>query len=439
MAIDSAYVQQMATQLATYEVQGAERRAQRNKTGYSSQLSSLTSLDSALKTFKSAAYALKSNKGSMIVNAGTFSKPEQATATLGGKAASGNYQFFVEQLASSHQLAFPQLRDGDVAASGSLTLGQDGKSFSIDLGAADKDGDGNVSLAELSAAINASSDNTGVKSALVRSNGEVTLVLSSEKSGEANAISLSVSGNAALASAVGARQELSVARDAKVRMGGEGGMLLQNASNTFENLMEGVSITFNQVHASGEQPLTFTVDRDNDATQAKLKTFIDAYNTLAGVIDGLTGSGGESGTRGALASDSTVRAIDNSLSQLIRTAFDGKSLIDFGVSADREGKLTLDSTRFQAAVAADPDAFDKLFTGKDSLIDSLDKNIALYTNSGNGLLKARKDNLGVAIKRVEKQFDDIDRQYEQYYSRYLKQYTNLMQIQISMEQTGGMF
>lgn len=439
MAIDSAYVQQMATQLATYEVQGAERRAQRNKTGYSAQLSSLTSLDTALKTFKSAAYGLKSNKASMLVNSATFSKPEQATATLGGKAVAGNYQFFVEQLASSHQLALPQLRDGDVAAGGSLTMEQDGKSFSIDLGAADKDGDGTVSLAELSAAINSASDNTGVKSALVRSNGEVTLVLSSEKSGEANAISLAVSGNADLAAALGNQEELSAARDARVRMGGESGMLLQNASNTFENLMEDVTITFNQVHASGEQPLTLTVDRDNEATQAKVKTFIDAFNTLAGVIDGLTGSGGESGTRGALASDSTVRAIDNSLNQLIRTSFDGKSLIDFGVSASRDGKLTLDVERFQKSVAADPDAFEKLFTGKDSLIDSLDKNIALYTNSGNGLLKARKDNLGVAVKRMDKQFEDIDRQYEQYYNRYLKQYTNLMQIQLSMEQTGGLF
>ncbi len=439
MAIDSAYVQQMATQLATYEVQGAERRAQRNKTNYSTQLSSLTSLDSALKTFKSAVYGLKSNQSSMVINGGTFSKPEQATATLGGKAAPGNYQFFVEQLASSHQLAFPQLKDGDLSAAGSLTLGQDGKSFAIDLAAADKDGDGQVSLAELSAAINAASDNTGVKSTLVRSNGEVTLVLSSEKSGEANAISLSANGNAALQTAVDGRQELSVARDAKVRMGGEGGMLLQNASNTFENLMEGVTITFNQVHASGEQPLGFTVDRDSDATQAKMQTFIDAYNTLAGVIDGLTGSGGEAGQRGALASDSTVRAIDNSLNQLMRTAFDGKSLIDFGVSADRDGKLTLDAGRFQKAVTSDPEAFDKLFTGKDNLIDSLDKTVALYTNSGNGLLKARKDNVSTAIKRVDKQFEDIDRQYEQYYNRYLKQYTNLMQIQISMEQTGGMF
>lgn len=439
MAIDSAYVKQMATQLASFEVQGAERRAQRNKSGYSTQLSSLTSLDSALKTFKSAVYGLKSGNSSMLVNSGTFSKPEQASVTLGGKAAAGNYQFFVEQLASSHQVALPQLRDGDVAAGGSLTLGQDGKSFSVDLSAADKDGDGNVSLAELSAAINAASDNTGVKSALVRSNGEVTLVLSSEKSGEANAISISASGNAALSAAIDGRQELAAARDAKVRMGGESGMLLQNASNTFENLMEGVNITFNQAHASGEQPLTLTVGRDNEGTQAKVKTFIDAYNALAKVIDDLTASGGENGTRGSLASDSTVRAIDNSLSQLIRTAFDGKSLIDFGVSADRDGKLTLDSARFQNAVAADPEAFEKLFTGKDSLIDSLDKNIALYTNSGNGLLKARKDNLGASIKRVEKQFDDIDRQYEQYYNRYLKQYTNLMQIQLSMEQTGGLF
>ena len=48
----------------------------------------------------------------------------------------------------------------------------------------------------------------------MRSNGQVNLVLTSEKTGADQAISLSASDNTAFEDAVAARQELSVAKDA---------------------------------------------------------------------------------------------------------------------------------------------------------------------------------------------------------------------------------
>ncbi|BAN49938.1 flagellar filament capping protein FliD [Metapseudomonas resinovorans] len=444
MAIDSDYVKQMASQLANYEVQSALTKANRNQTAYKSQLTAVTTLDTALKSFSSAIKGLKSSSTSMLVNKATFSKEGVATATVGPKAVSGSYQFFVEQLASSHQVALQGLTTDDIDTQGELTIGQDGKSFKINLASIDTDGDGKNSLDELAAAINAATDNTGVKASLLRSNGQVSLVLGAEKSGAANAISLSLSGTDSASSvfenAVANRTELSAAKDARVRLGGETGMLLTNASNTFDSLIDGVSLTFNQTHKSGDQPLQVDIGQDQAGTSDQVKKFVDAFNTLMGTFDTLTASGGEDGsTRGVLAGDSGVRAIESMLNQLVRKEFGGATLINFGISADRNGKLSIDAARFEKAVAADPQGLEQLFRDKDSLLDSVDKSLSVYTSSVNGLMKNRKESLNLNLKRVDQQFDAIEKQYDNYYNRYLKQYTSMMQIMDSMSQTSGMF
>ncbi|MBM7059142.1 flagellar filament capping protein FliD [Pseudomonas sp. UL073] len=440
MAIDSDYIKQMATQLASYEVQSAQAKAQRNEADYKAQLSAVTSLDSALKTFKSALYGMKSGGSTMLINSATFSKADMATASVGTTAVPGSYQFFVKQLASTHQLALEGLADGSFGASGLLTIGQGSNSFKVDLSTIDSDGNGSNSLAELAAAINAAADNTGVKATQVRSNGTVSLALAAEKSGLDNAIStLTFSGGGALADAIANKRELSKAQDAEVYLGGESGMKLTSSSNTFENVIDGVSLTFNKAQASGEQALAVEIGQDKKATTDKANVFIGAFNTLMGTFDTLTASGGETAARGVLAGDSSVRSIETMLNQVVRTAFGGKTLMQFGIVADRNGKLTIDSARFEKAVAADPEGFEKLFTDKGNLLDSVDKNLAAYTSSVNGVMKSRKDSLNAMLKRVDDQYDNIQKQYDNYYGRYLKQYTSMMQTMAAMEQTSGMF
>ncbi len=430
MAIDSDYIKQMSTQLASYEVQSALAKANRNEASYKAQLSAVNSLDSALKSFSSSVKGLKSAGSTMLINSAKFSQEGYASATVGASAVPGNYQFFVEQLATRHQLSVSGIQAGDLG-SGTLTIGQGGQSFNIDLSAT-------ATLEELVSAINSADDNTGVKATLVRSNGDVSLVLSSEDSGAAKAISLS-SSNAAVSAALGNKQELSEAKDAKVRLGGESGMLLINASNTFENIIDGVSLTFNRVHQAGEQPLSIDIGQDSKATKEKAQSFVTALNTLMSSFDSLTASGGETSTRGVLAGDSSIRSIENMLNQVLRGAYGGVSLMEFGIVADRNGKLTIDGARFDKAVAANPEGFEKLFTDKGNLLDSIDKNLAVYTSSANGLMKTRKESLNSMLKRIDDQFDNIQQQYDSYYSRYLKQYTSMMQTMSAMEQTYGMF
>ncbi|KGK81802.1 MULTISPECIES: flagellar filament capping protein FliD [Pseudomonadaceae] len=420
MAMDSDYVKQMSTQLATYEVQSSLDRLNRNEANYKTQRDALSKLRTSLTTFKSALTKLNSSTSSMLVNSASYSQDGYATATVGTTAQPGSYQFYVEQLASKQQVAVQGLTEGSL--SGTLTL--NAQTFDLS------------SYATLDEAAKAVNDaGLGVQATLVRSNGQVNLVLTGEESGAANAFTFGLTGGATSTT-------LSTAQDARIRMGGSfgsGGIELTSASNTFDNVIDGVSLTVSKVHNASDAALTLTVGQDKSATKAQAQSFIDAFNTLMSSLDGLTASGSESSERGPLAGDASVRSIEGRLNALLRTDFGGVSLIDFGISSDRNGKLTLDATRFEAAVAAKPEAFEALFTGKDQMLDSIDKTVASFTSSANGMLKNRMETLDLNLRRIDDQFDKLQQRYDSYYSRYLKQFTTMMQTMQSMEQTSGMF
>lgn len=433
MAINSDYVQQMSKQLATYEVQSSLDRLNRNESRYKAQRDALSSLRTSMTTFKSAITKLNSKTTSMLTNSATFSQEGYATATVGTTAKAGTYDFFVKQLASKDQIALKGLSDNSLAEGGTLTIGQVGvASFKVEM-------TGVTTLDGLAAAINGAADNSGVQATLVRSDGIVNVVLTSTKTGANQAISLSAEGNTQVAAAVATPVRLSSAADAEVYLGRDAaGIKLTSASNTFADVIDGVSMTFTKTHATGEA-LTIDIAQDKAGTKAKAQTFIDAFNALMTSFDSLTASGGDSAKRGALAGDSSVRSIESRLNGLLRTDFGGKSLIEFGISADRNGKLTIDTKRFEAAVASDPAGFEELFTGKDKLLESIDKTVASYTSTTNGMLKNRMDTLDMSLRRIDEQFENLQQQYDTHYSRYLRQFTTMMQTMQGMEQTSGMF
>lgn len=440
MAIDTGYIQSQAKLLAEYEVQRELAQAQRNEAKYKAQLAAVTALDTALKSLGTAVKGLKGTDKSMVINAATFSKEGMASATVGANAKEGSYQFFVEQLATRHQVALSGL-GADAADGGTLSIKQNGVTFDIDLTAADADNDGNLSQEELAAAINNHADNKGVKATLVRSGGEVTMVLTAEETGLDSKIELSTdAAGSPLEAALGSAKELSKAQNAVVFLGADAsGMRLEQASNTFKDMIDGVSLTFNKVHAAGDEPLTMDISRDQTATKDKLNEFITAINAMLTTFDTLTGSGGEKGERGALAGDSSIRAVEAMINNVLREPFGGVTLMEYGILAGADGKLKLDSKSFEKMLDANPEAFEKLFSDKGNLLDTLDKKLATYTSGSTGSMKARKDNINTQLKRVDEKYEDLETKYQAHYQRYLKQYTNLAQVMASMEQTFSMF
>lgn len=423
--------QGMAEKLAYYDVLTQNTQLQSQQKLLAAQQAALKSLRTSLTDFRSAMNELNKLNNGMLQNSATVSKEGMADITVNSNASKGNYSFVVDKLASAHQVSFGNLSDADVAAdNGVFSIEVDGKSIDIDMSGVD-------SLADLAEQINGHSDNPGATASLIRTNGQVVLMLSSDETGAVNELKLSGSSSAFN----NAQQtEISAASDAEVWLGGKGtGLLLTNNSNTFDDIIDGVSIDFKQVHAAGDSPLTVNIGSDSTSTKEQLNKFIDTYNTLVSEIESLTKRGSSGSSGGAFAGDSGINSLKNQLNNLIRTPFNGHVLTDFGITADREGKLTLDSSKIDDLLKDNPNALTEMFNGDDGLIKGLDKSLDGFLSTTNGQIKMRQDNLDRRESQLTDRSAAIEVRYNNSYNRYLTQFTQLQKVMTQMNSTMSMF
>ncbi|MGQ3110815.1 flagellar filament capping protein FliD, partial [Aeromicrobium sp.] len=256
-------------------------------------------------------------------NSATVAGSSGATGTASATAQPGTYSFFVEAVASNHQIAFADLPAVPVATGGPLVIQQaDGSSFNVNLLMADADGNGTISQTEIARAINQASGNAGKVTAQVVNTGNGSqLILSSGASGEDGAITVDASGlpAGALKDALSATpNELAQARDAVVWLGDQGtGVRIQQASNTV-TAIDGVTLSLTRAMSTGDAPATLTVAADEAGTADNVRSFVTAFNTLQGIINDLTKTDINAASRGVFASDSSVRALRTRLNDIVR-------------------------------------------------------------------------------------------------------------------------
>ncbi|MBY6199160.1 flagellar filament capping protein FliD [Vibrio hangzhouensis] len=436
----------MATQLATYDIQPFQQRYQMQADMYQAQLTALGKVESALREFRSAVNDMNSSTSSVIKNSTSVSQEGFFSASANANALPGSYQIFVEQVATAHQLKTGMPADLDatteIPTTGTLDFTINGETLTIDLSTLDTDGDGKATMAELVSAINNDPDNPGVNATLVRSNGQTHFMLSSTETGVANTIDVSATGTGAawFEDAFTNTTDLSTPKDAVIWLGAEGsGLRLENSSNTFSGVIDGVDLTISKAQTSGEQPITLNIGPDGEATKEQVNKFIEAYNSLMSTIDEYTGIGSEDTKRGVLASDPTLRSIESQINNLVRGDFDGMRLSLIGIEIDRSGKMTLDADKFEQAQKNDSAALEALFNGDGNLLDSIDTALEPYLMSTTGMFKTRKDSLQQNISRIDDKQVTLERRYDMAYSRYLKQFTQMNTLMTQMNQTMGMF
>jgi flagellar hook-associated protein 2 len=204
-------------------------------------------------------------------------------------------------------------------------------------------------------------------------------------------------------------------------------------------------MTVAKAQAPGSAPVTLTVGTDASKTTANVQAFVDAYNKLKSAIDGMVSPGDPSSgaSAGAFAGDSGVRALRDRLVSLVR-ASGSPSLATFGIIANRQGTLSLDSARLTKALASDPTGLDTLIgsassTASSGVAGKLDTYIKTWTNSANGQVGSRK----TAVTKLQATLTDrqtaLDRQYDSAYARYLAQFTQLQSVQSSMSYNTSLF
>jgi flagellar hook-associated protein 2 len=442
-----------ATQLATAYTQAAQTQLTTQTKTAQATSTALTKLQSALTAFDSALTSL-SGKKSLVQHTATLSTSGYATATASATAQAGSYPIIVDQVATANQVLFTDLPAVPVPMSGMLSIGlAGGASINVDFSGADLDSDGTLSQAEIARAINQASDNQGkVSASVVTVGGKSQMILSATETGAASQLTIDasgLSGGAAvttLKTQLASGTQLTAAQDAIIYVGSRTpAAMLQQASNTF-TAIEGVSLTVTKAMAASDAPITLTVAGDNSGTASNVQSFVDAYNTLKKALDDMTKAGdSENGVApAAFASDSSIRALRNKLNDIVRQGFGGVRLMEMGVSSDRDGLLSLDSTKLATKLAANPSALDSLFgsasiSSKTGLLGAMDSYVQTWTNSVNGQIKRRQTSVQSTQTALTKRQATIDSQYDSAYKRYLAQFTQLQNLQAQMSSTSSIF
>ncbi|HQT00023.1 MAG: flagellar hook protein [Hydrogenophilales bacterium 16-64-46] len=408
-------------------------------------ISSWGSLSSLLSTFQTATQTLASSLEKL---AASSSDTSAYTAVADSSAIPGSYSVSVSQLAQAQNLVTAGQASGTAAigdgapttltfdlgtiSGGTLTDGvYSGASFV-------SNGDGTASIVIDSSnntlegirdAINAAG--IGVVATIVNdgSGTPYRLTLSSAETGASSSIKISVSGgdgsiDALLGYDPAGTQNLTqtlAAQNAELTVNG---IPIVSASNTVSEPIQGVTLTLKNVTTTAA---TLTIDRDIDAINTAVESFVEAYNALNAQIKSSSIYGTEDTTAGALSGDSTLRSLQEQLRNVFNTATSGgvlTQLAEIGISFQKDGSLAYDSTQLEAAIATNFDDVLNLLTSSTGFLTRLD-DWADSTLDIDGLISQRTQNLKDKVSDYNDQIDLLEIRLEAIETRYTREYTNL--------------
>lgn len=355
------------------------------------QVSAYGNLQSALAGFQSAMEALNEPSKFKVFSA-VSSETKVLTATAASDAAKGQFSLEVTRIAENHRMATAG------AYSETDTFGLPGDTVTIQVGADAFTVDiGEKTLAGIRDAINAASDNKGVTASLIKDDTGSRLVLSANATGSTSALQLSYSGVDPLAlTTLNADRDGSggfTAADLDAALMLEGLYSVTSASNTVSDVIQGVTLTLKE---SGTT--TLKVDRDTGAVQTAIQSFAKAYNGVVQTIAKLRSQALRGDSAGLINIESQMRAALNTA-----TSVSGKFSLPFqlGISTQRDGTLSVDTTVLGKALETDFDGVAAMFSdAENGLAVRLKRFADGYLGAG-GILDGRTESLNAEDRRIE--------------------------------------
>ena len=391
------------------------------------KLSALGTLRSALAEFQSAVGKLKDIdefRGRSV--AATSDAFVSVTAT--SAALPGDYTIEVERLAQAHRLASSAFASRDtVIGTGSLTVAVGGSGFTLDITSADN------TVSGIAAAINAAAGNTGVVATVISGVDGARLVLSATETGAANTITVTQTGGdgglAAIVYDPGTLTNLSeiqAAQDSRVLINT---FAVESATNSITDAVDGLDIALLATNQLGETT-DIRVDFDQPGARSAIESLVTNYNKLVDAVGSLASYDAETETAGPLFGDAGLRNIVFQIRRQLNDSVAGLNgpfsiVQQLGIETELNGKLSIDSTRLDAAFASNFDAVGELFADEtDGLALRLDTVLESYLGS-DGVLAARSDSVNAEIKDITQQREVLGERLAALQARLFKQFNAL--------------
>lgn len=449
-------VDSVVSGLMTIERQPIDR-LNTKEASYQAKITALGTLKSKMAALQTAAQALGSTSASALLAVkATPSDTSILAASATSSATTGVYALSVTALAQSQKLvAAGQTSSTAAIGTGTSTVVSfdfgtiSGGTFDSVTGkytgaAFASNGGGvktitidstNNTLQGIRDAINAAG--MGVSATIVNdgSGTPYRLALSSDSTGVSNSIKISTDGADAaitglLAHDPAGTQNLSQTVTAQNAAFSVNGIAITKTSNTASDAIQGVTLTLAKTGTA-----SLTVERDTAAITSAVSGFVTAYNDLYTAMK--NSSAYKSGS--ALAGDSTLRAMQTQMREILTTAASGgvlSNLTEVGVTSKTDGTLQLNSTTLNNAINSNFGNVAALFnstTGFATRFESWSTSALAY----DGTFANKTDSLNLALKSIATQRDALEVRMANIEKAYRKQFSTLNATLLGMNQTSA--
>jgi len=433
---------------------------QQRQVSYTSKLSAYGQLQSSLNTLQTAAGKLGDPAFFQGVKA-TAGAADVLSASAGATASAGTYNIAVTQLAQAQSVvAAGQASARTAIGIGTLTIDfgtiaggsydaatgkYSGASFTPDASRSAKtitiDASNNT-LEGIRDAVNAAK--AGVSASIVNDGSGMPnrLVLTSTETGKISSMRIAVAGDAALSNLLAQDpagtqnlQQTLPAQNAELTVNG---IAVTSASNTVKESIQGVTMNVLKLGTS-----SLAVARDTGKVENAINDLVKAYNALQSTAGTLTAYDADKKTGAALMGDSTLRNIQVSLRQALTSPQSGgtmETLSEIGVGFEKDGTMSVDADKLDAALADKLDGVARLFSSASGSTAGYGKQLSALvdkvTGTG-GALKVATDGMTQSLKDLDKQYDDMQARVDAKVDYYRTQFTQLDLLVNQMKSTSS--
>jgi len=334
------------------------------------KISAFGEIKSLFSTLSSAASSLNSLTTWNAVTA-TSSNSTAVTASAVGGTAAAEFSVEVTSLANAQSTASQSLTAGTMPGAGTLSIKLGswsaaggiftaGTAAAVPIAVTATD-----TISDIASKINGA--NAGVNATVMTdpaTSGERLLLRSTSTGKEAgfqmtltddagDTISANLTDNTGLSrlvyeTAAGSTMT-QLGTNAKAKLNG---VAVESATNTFSNVVSGVSFTALQTTTAAA---TIKVGRDNAVITAGIQAFVDAYNTINETMTAATAYDAVTKEAGMFQGDSTANSLLSAMRGVLQSVTAGGAfsrLADVGITAQRGGNLSIDSAQLSTALSS---------------------------------------------------------------------------------------
>jgi len=421
----------------------------KREASYQSNISALGSLKGALSSLQTAANLLSPVAGQTAtarfsVYQASVADTTVASVTAGSTAVAGTYSLEVTALATAQRQSLSTTYDatapvidfgGNATRTLTLTKGSGPSATSVNV---TLDSTKNT-LGDLRDTINKA--NAGVSAVIVTgTDGKQNLQLTATNSGVANAITLS--GDASFldpggGASIAASSAFNVTQPAADSAAKVNGIAVSASGNSLTTAVDGLTINLQKTNTGS--PTTITLSRDTASLKTSLTTFVTSYNDLNTAMKALGSYDPKTKVAGALNGDAALRssqALVRGALGTVPSALSGavyQRLGEIGISADKNGALSLDSTKLQKAIDAN-------FSAVAELVGAYGTRFKEVTDSllaVGGTIASRTDGIQRSIADISQRRDALNLRLTTIEKQYRAQFTALDATVASMQGTSA--